>query len=92
MRARRAFAEMALHALALFCWSCGLRPTARGWHSTVAHAGGALATLLVSRPAIHGDQRTAVCVLVISSNPNEEDRIRERSELLINHALNQLLG
>ena len=38
------------------------------------------------------DQRIAVWVIVISSNPEDEYRIRERSELLINQTLNQLPG
>ena len=43
-------------------------------------------------PDRRDDRRTAVCVLVISSNPDDEERIRERSELLINQTLTELLG
>src|SRR3954468_6986066 len=45
-----------------------------------------------SEPDRRGDRRTAVCVLVISSNPDDEARIRERSELLITQTLTELLG
>lgn len=45
-----------------------------------------------SDPDRRDDQRIAVWVIVTDSNPDDEDRIRERSELLINHTLNQLLG
>ena len=45
-----------------------------------------------SDPERRDDRRIAVWVLVISSNPDDEERIRERSELLINRTLNQLLG
>lgn len=45
-----------------------------------------------SDPDRQDDQRIAVWVIVTDSNPQDEDRIRERSELLINHTLNQLLG
>lgn len=45
-----------------------------------------------SDPDRRDDQRIAVWVVVISANPHDEDRIRERSELLINQTLNQLLG
>jgi hypothetical protein len=47
---------------------------------------------LASDPRDRDDRRIVVCVIVNDSNPGEEDRIRERSELLINHTLNQLLG
>jgi hypothetical protein len=45
-----------------------------------------------SDPDRRQDRRIAVWVLVISSNPDDEDRIRERSELLTSQTLNQLLG
>lgn len=45
-----------------------------------------------SGPDRRGDRRTAVWVLVISSNPDDEERIRERSELLIKQTLTELLG
>ncbi len=47
---------------------------------------------LTSHPQQRNDRRVAVWVVVIGSNPDDEDRIRERSELLISHTLNQLLG
>ncbi|MBA2560253.1 MAG: hypothetical protein H0V07_10295 [Propionibacteriales bacterium] len=45
-----------------------------------------------SDPDRRNDRRITVWVIVTDSNPDEEDRIRERSELLINYTLNQLLG
>ena len=47
---------------------------------------------LTSDPQQRDDRRVAVWVVVTSSNPDDEDRIRERSELLISETLNQLLG
>ena len=47
---------------------------------------------LTSDPQQRDDRRIAVWVVVIASNPDDEDRIRERSELLISETLNQLLG
>src|SRR5680860_480917 len=47
---------------------------------------------LTSDPQQRDDRRIAVWVVVIGSNPDDEDRIRERSELLISETLNQLLG
>ena len=47
---------------------------------------------LDQRPAAANDRRVAVWVVVIHSNPDDEDRIRERSELLISQTLNQRLG
>jgi hypothetical protein len=46
---------------------------------------------LTSDPQQRDDPRVAVWV-VTSSNPDDEDRIRERSELLIRKTLNPLLG
>ena len=45
-----------------------------------------------SDPDRRDDQRIAVWVIVTDSNPDEEDRIRKRSDLLISHTFNQLLG
>ena len=47
---------------------------------------------LTSAPQWRDDRRVAAWVVVISSNPDDEDRIRERSDLLTNQTLNQLLG
>jgi hypothetical protein len=47
---------------------------------------------LTSDPQQRDDRRIAVWVVVTSSNPDDEDSIRERSELLISKTLNQLLG
>ena len=47
---------------------------------------------LTSDPERRDDRRVAVWVVVIDSNPDDEHRIRERSELLINQTLNELLG
>jgi len=47
---------------------------------------------LTSDPQRRDDRRVAVWVVVIGSNPDDEDRIRDRSELLISQTLNQLLG
>ena len=47
---------------------------------------------LTSDPQRRDDRRIAVWVVVINSNLDDEDRIRERSELLISQTLNQLLG
>ena len=47
---------------------------------------------LASDPDRRDDRRVAVWVLVIDSNPDDEDRIRERSDLLTSQTLNQLLG
>lgn len=45
-----------------------------------------------SDPDRRDDQRIAVIVIVIDSNPGDEERIRARSELLMNQTFNQLLG
>jgi site-specific recombinase len=47
---------------------------------------------LTSDPEQRVDGRVAVWVVVIRSNPDDKDRIRERGELLISETLNQLLG
>jgi hypothetical protein len=47
---------------------------------------------LTSDPRQRDDRRIAVWVVVTSSNPDDEDRIRQRSDLLISQTLNQLLG
>lgn len=47
---------------------------------------------LASDPQQRADRRIKVWVIVTDSNPDEEDRIRERSELLINYTFNWLLG
>lgn len=47
---------------------------------------------LTSDPQRRDDRRVAVWVVVISSNPDDEDRIRDRRDLLISQTLNQLLG
>lgn len=47
---------------------------------------------LASDPQQRADRRIKVWVIVTDSNPDEEDRIRERSELLINYTINWLLG
>jgi hypothetical protein len=47
---------------------------------------------LTSDPQQRDDRRVAVWVVVTSSNPDDEHRIRERSELLISETLNQLSG
>ena len=47
---------------------------------------------LTSDPEQRDDGRLMVWVVVIDSTPDDEDRIRERSELLISETLNQLLG
>jgi len=47
---------------------------------------------LTSDPEHRDDGRLMVWVVVIDSTPDDEDRIRERSELLISETLNQLLG
>ena len=47
---------------------------------------------LTSDPQRRDDRRVVVWVVVIGSNPDDEDRIRDRSELLISETLNQLLG
>lgn len=46
---------------------------------------------LASDPDRRDDRRLVVWVLVIDSNPEDEIRIRERSELLMNQTLNQVL-
>ena len=43
-------------------------------------------------PERRQDRRVVVWVIVTESNPDDEERIRERGELLIRHTLNQLLG
>ena len=45
-----------------------------------------------SDPDRRDDRRIAVWAIVTDSNPDDEDRIRERSDLLISHTFNQLLG
>ena len=45
-----------------------------------------------SDPDRREDRRVVVWVLVTDPNPDDEDRIRERSDLLISHTFNQLLG
>jgi len=47
---------------------------------------------LTSDPQQRDDRRIAVWVVVTRSNLDDEDRIRERSELLIIETLNQRLG
>ena len=47
---------------------------------------------LTSDPQQRDDRRIAVWVVVTRSNPDDEDRILERSELLISETLNQRLG
>jgi hypothetical protein len=47
---------------------------------------------LASDPQQRDDRRVAVWVVVTSSNPDDEHRIRERSELLISETLNRLSG
>lgn len=46
---------------------------------------------LNSDPDRRDDGRLVVWVVVIESAPDDEDRIRERGELLISQTLNQLL-
>ena len=53
---------------------------------------GDLIRTLASDPDRREDRRIAVWVLVTDSNPDDEDRIRERSELLISQTLKQLPG
>ena len=43
-----------------------------------------------SDPDRRDDRRVAVWVIVTDSNPDDEERMRERSELLMNQTLNQL--
>src|SRR3954453_16878536 len=45
-----------------------------------------------SDPDRRDDRRIAGWVIVTDSNPDDEDRVRERSELLISETLNQLSG
>ena len=45
-----------------------------------------------SDPDRRDDGRLVVWVIVINSNPDDEHRIRERSELLISQTFNLLLG
>jgi hypothetical protein len=45
-----------------------------------------------SDPDRRHDQRIAVGVIVTDSNPDDEERIRQRSEFLINQTLTELLG
>ena len=45
-----------------------------------------------SDPDRRDDQRIAVWVIVTDPTPDDEDRIRARSELLMNQTFNQLLG
>ena len=47
---------------------------------------------LTSDPEQRDDGRLMVWVVVIDSTPEDEDRIRERSELLISETLYKLLG
>lgn len=47
---------------------------------------------LTSDPEQRDDGRVVVWVVVIDPTPDDEDRIRERSELLISETLNRLLG
>ena len=47
---------------------------------------------VASDPERRSDGRLMVWVVVIDSTPNDEDRIRERGELLISQTLNRLLG
>ena len=47
---------------------------------------------VASDPERRDAARLVVWVVVIDSTPDDEDRIRERSELLISRTLNLLLG
>ena len=48
--------------------------------------------IFASDPQRREDRRLVVWVLVTDSNPDDEDRVRERSDLLISHTVNQILG
>jgi hypothetical protein len=41
---------------------------------------------------LRDDSRRVVSVVVMDSNPEDEDRIRERSDLLLRQTLDRLLG
>ena len=72
-------------------WNHDLVAQIRRWGRAAGRRLGYKVRTLASDPHDRDDRRIAVSVVATTSNPNDEDRIHERGELLIQETLHELL-